>query len=272
MLFNLNCEKSKNLKDFKCLKDENLKRLVIGQLSRCRFEINGFKCIVKVKNEETEELVYFTKKMGVSEFMVEIENYLKPNAVVEEPSLKFLFDKLDKEVTEQAAELAKKNNHELKIWDEAKKRVKLFDFLKMYKQNYYKLGSEIKGIILCKVYSEKPELLNEHFREMYGAKWIDYEKQLATTGDIISDDGLCGLWSTEAELFEQNIDNLNKDWFGDKVFILVPIDECHYFISDKEVVGNQYKVKCKLSLKCTDFNKKLYNAIKKVENDLNNHS
>ena len=260
MLFNLNCKKSKNLKDFKCLKDENLKRLVMGQLSRCRFEINGSKCIVKVKNQETEELVYFTKKMGVSEFMEEIKKYLSP---VEEPSLKFLFNKLDKEVTEQAAEFAKKNNHELKIWDEAKKRVKLFDFLKMYKQNYYKLGSEIKGIILCKVYSEKPELLNEHFREMYGAKWIDYEKQLATTGDIISDDDLCGLWSTEAELFEQNIDNLNKDWFGDKVFILVPIDECHYFISDKEVVGNQYKVKCKLSLKCTDFNKKLYDAIKK---------
>ena len=186
--------------------------------------------------------------------------------------MKFLFNKLDKEVTEQAAEFAKKNNHELKIWDEAKKCVKLFDFLKMYKQNYYKLGSEIKGIILCKVYSEKPELLNEHFREMYGAKWIDYEKQLATTGDIISDDGLCGLWSTEAELFEQNIGNLNKDWFGDKVFILVPIDECHYFISDKEVVGNQYKVKCNLSLKYTDFNKELHNAIKKVENDLNNHS
>lgn len=105
MLFNLNCKKSKNLKDFKCLKDENLKRLVMGQLSRCRFEINGSKCIVKVKNQETEELVYFTKKMGVSEFMEEIKKYLSP---VEEPSLKFLFNKLDKEVTEQAAEFAKK--------------------------------------------------------------------------------------------------------------------------------------------------------------------
>ena len=266
MLLNQNCVKSKNIVDFKFLEDKVLKRLVLGQISRCRFEIKFSKCLVKAKDStDTEVSVYITKSTKVNEFLEHIKPFRPPHDV-EEPSLAFLCKELDKEILSISKELIKKNNHNIIIEEEAKNRVKLFDFLKTYKQKYYKKGSEIREITLCKMYSESQELINQKFRQEFGAKWIDYKKQLKKTGDIIYDEGGCyGLWAFKKEFCMDAIqdEEYNQQWFGKRLFVLKVIDECYYFLSDIEVVGDKYRKKNDISLLCKKNIQRLYKILKK---------
>ena len=45
---------------------------------------------------------------------------------------------------------------------------------------------------------------------------------------------------------------VSKSYYGDRIFILKPINDCHYFITDEEVIGDCYYVVGNYSLVCSD--------------------
>lgn len=138
--------------------------------------------------------------------------------------------------------------------------------LNRYKEDNMKKGSEFLDQTWFKLYS--PEEIKDPLRDIYGAKWIDYNLQLKS-GNIISDpDNLYGLWAMSADMM---IESLNKESFkhyGDHLFIVAPLPDELYFFDRKELIGPRYAVKNKLDFKNPDDIRILFDlliTIKKKE-------
>lgn len=245
--------------------EDKLKYFALCQISRCKFEIVDLKnetrrinnilrkCFARDENDDVV-LVYLKKSMTITGFLEEIEYFLQENVRrnVREPSLEFLHRKINNDIAQKKRELRPKFAEE-KIEQELNRCFKLLDFLEQYKQTYYKLGEEIKGMTLYKMYSENPTSLNEHTRKSHDAKWIDYSGQLNGKTGIIYDEGICGLWSMKSDYAKGCIySTVAKHHYGDRIFILEPINDCHYFITDEEVIGDRYYVVDNFSLVCSD--------------------
>ena len=266
---------SKNCKNYMDCEDI-LKYFALCQISRCKFKFvdlrkfiifndKSCQCSARDKNNAMT-LVYIKKSMKVTEFLKEIENFIEENMQrnIEESSLNLLRCKINNEIAKKKQELRPHFGNEAKIEKEMNRCLNLFDILEQYKLTYYKSGKEIKGMVLYKMYSEKEKNLNVNLRNKHGAKWIDYNNQL-TKNDIISDDGgICGLWSMKPECAKKCICSKEcRDRYGDWLFELEPIDDCNYFITDTEVIGDKYRVVKNFSLKsCNDIRK----AISHLEN------
>ena len=262
----------KNYKDCEGI----LKYFALCQISRCKFKFvdlqkfiifndKSCQCSARDKNNAMT-LVYIKKSMKVTEFLKEIENFIEENMQrnIEESSLNLLRCKINNEITKKKQELRPHFGNEAKIEKEMNRCLKLFDILEQYKLAYYKSGKEIKGTVLYKMYSEKEKNLNVDLRNKHGAKWIDYKRQINGKTGIIHDEGICGLWSMKSDYAKECIcSEVCRYRYGDRLFELEPIDDCNYFITDTEVIGDKYRVVKNFSLKsCNDIRK----AISHLEN------
>lgn len=89
-------------------------------------------------------------------------------------------------------------------------------------------------------------------RKLYGAKWINYEKQLSE-GDIIFDERhINGLWAMPYDMFLKCFNEKCKANYGDKFFILKTVPECHYLFDNKEIIGDRFKVVAKSTLELSN--------------------
>ena len=113
--------------------------------------------------------------------------------------------------------------------------------LREYKSKSLIKGKNLNSNILYKMYSREP--LEEEYRKKFGVTWIDYEKQLQKTKDVIFDEGIAGLWSFPKDIAYDCIRrDICRKRYGDRIFVVKPIDDCFYFDDGKEVIGDRFKV------------------------------
>lgn len=218
-----------------------IKSLAIKQLSRGRFEIKGNECYVKILLDNSVREIIFTNKIKPSIFESEICLALLHSR---EPSLEFMRDKMNC------------SNKTLLV------------ALKNYQDTYYKLGTEFEGEIWFKLYSK--EMIVNDMRNLYQARWIDYEKQLED-GNIIYDEyTLNGLWAMPLEMILECFNDICKERYGDNLFILKTVSDCRYLHDGKEIIGDRFEVIEKLNLnKFLDIGK-LCKILKTTEEEKHN--
>lgn len=218
-----------------------IKSLAIKQLSRGRFEIKGNECYVKILLDNSVREIIFTNKIKPSIFEREICLALLHSR---EPSLEFMRDKMNC------------SNKTLLV------------ALKNYQDTYYKLGTEFEGEIWFKLYSK--EMIVNDMRNLYQARWIDYEKQLED-GNIIYDEyTLNGLWAMPLEMILECFNDICKERYGDNLFILKTVSDCRYLHDGKEIIGDRFEVIEKLNLnKFLDIGK-LCKILKTTEEEKHN--
>lgn len=205
-----------------------IRNYTLKQISRCRFEIDGEKCFVLAKYKEDIVSVEISNDISVYEFSQLLY------VVNDEPSPQFLHDKI-------------------RLFD-----CTLIEMLEEYKQKYYESGEKLKDEVWYKIYSRDP--LSCEFRKVYDATWIDYEGQLES-GDIIYDEGIAGLWAMPAELMLQCFNEECVERYGNRVFIVKPVDGCFYLNDGKEIIGEKYRVIDSISLEDTTDMGKLMNYL-----------
>ena len=201
---------SENRDKYYCLRDYTLK-----QISRCKFEIVDNKCVVKARYKDEIVKVVLENNINVSDF------YQWSYVVNDEPSPQYMRSKI-------------KNFN-----------VTLFEMLNDYKSNNYIIGEMIKDDIFYKLYS--PTRICNEQRDLYDARWIDYEKQLKC-GKVIYDEGIAGLWAMPAKMLLNCFNEECKGKYGDHIFILRPVVDCFYLNDEKEIIGDKYEVIEKLSI------------------------
>ena len=194
-----------------------IKKYVLKQISRCKFEILNDKCYVKAKYQDKKVEVIVSNETSVYDFLKQISLVYG-----EETTPKFMYQKL--------------NSYE----------GTLIERLNFYKTKNFVRGDELKYQRLYKMYSREP--INTKIREFYDATWIDYETQRKNTGNIIYDDGIAGLWAQPADTLLKCLNNNSMSRYGDRVFIVEPIRECFYLDVGKEIIGEKYKVIDSVSL------------------------
>ena len=204
-------------------KYHSIKNYALKQLSRCRFVIDDGKCLVKALYEEEICQVVFTNELSVYEFA----QYIK--SVSNEPSPQFMYD-------------------QIRTFN-----CTLIELLEEYKRKHYISGSELMNEIWYKIYNPLPHSCE--YRKVFDATWIDYEKQL-WNGDIIFDEGIGGLWAMPAEMMLECFNEECVEHYGNRVFVVKPVDDCFYINDGKEIIGERFKVIESLSLEeITDMGK-----------------
>lgn len=194
-----------------------IKKYVLKQISRCRFEILNDKCYVKAKYKDKKVEVIVSNETSAYDFLKQISFVYG-----EETTPRFMYQKL--------------NGYD----------GTLIERLNIYKIKNFMRGEELKYQRLYKMYSREP--LNTKIREWYDATWIDYEKQIKSTGDIIYDDGIAGLWAQPGDTLLKCLNDTCISRYGDRVFIIEPIKEYFYLDVGKEIIGEKYKVIDSVSL------------------------
>lgn len=206
-----------------------LRKYVVKQISRCKFEIIDNKCIVKARYKNEIIDVFLSNDIPVNEF------YMLLYEAEDEPSPEFMRSKI------------------------CNYNCTLFEMLTDYKTNNYIIGEKIKEEILYKLYS-RVEIKHPE-RKLYDAKWIDYESQLEKTKNVIYDEGIAGLWAMPAKMILECFNNECRKKYGTRVFILRPIENFFYLNDGKEIIGDRFEVVESLSLEDADDMGKLTNYL-----------
>ena len=215
--------------DFDNLEQGNIESLVYKQLAVGRYDIVDDTCLVNIQTTTGEFIqVQIGKHITRGEIYKRIDIDL-----LKEPAVKLfhmsLYYGIDKDTTGKQS---------------------LIIFLNQYKEKYLKKGRNIHKQYFYKIYSSNPDELNNPLRERYGAKFIDYEKQIANCffrKKIHNENGLNGIWATSLNQL-LNVVNPNQLYenFGDGLFVLKLSKNCAYFhfnIENKEeIIGNEFIV------------------------------
>lgn len=215
--------------EFMHTRQDNLESLVYKQLAFGRYSIIYNTCLVTIE-KTTGELNQV--QIGIDITRGEILNRIDAD-LLKEPAIylfhRDLFYGLDKDSTGKQS---------------------LIIFLNQYKEKYLKKGRDIHKKYFYKIYSSNPYELNNPLRERYGAKFLDYEKQIANCffrKKIHNENGLNGIWATSLNQL-QNVVNPNQLYenFGNGLFVLKLVKNCKYFhfnIENKEeIIGNEFIV------------------------------
>lgn len=228
----------------------NFEDKIIKQLALARYNINNQECLVIIEGPRNK----FIKVVIDNTFTRSvIRDRLNAN-LLKEPVIKLFYTNLYHGIDPSTTG-----------------KQPLINFLTQYQIKYMKKGYELKNKLSYKFYSPDPKLLNTDLRKIYGVKYIDYNKQLdeCTSKKIIhNEEGLNGIWTStpsklEASLKEHFVNHLSTN-YGNILLILEVIDDCYYFESDDEIIGNQFKVLEKIIL---PFEKKEWFKI--IEDSLN---
>ena len=213
-----------------------IKEYAIKQISRCHFEIIDDECIVPVMYKGDRVQVIFTNDISVYEFSKHL------SMVRNEPSPKFLYSKI--------------KSYEITF----------IEMIREYKREYYLLGENLQDNLWYKIYNRTP--LKCPMRDVYGATWINYEKQLKR-GNVIYDEGISGLWAMPAEMMKKCFNNECKERYGNRVFLVKPVAGCFYLNDGPEIIGDRYEVIDSLSLEDTTDMGVLCNYL--LEDEKNNY-
>lgn len=205
-----------------------LTRYVVKQISRCRYKIKEEKCYVQARYNGEYLQVIISNNTSVYEFRMQLY------CANDEPSVEFMISK---------------------ILDD---RCLLIEMLKEYQSKYYISGKKLINHTWYKMYSRIP--LEDKYREQYDASWIDYEEQL-NHRKIIYDEGIGGLWAMPAKLMLDCFNHICRTRYGNRVFVVKPIDDCFYFIDEKEIIGERFEVIDSMSVENADDMGKLTNYL-----------
>lgn len=210
-------------------RQKNIESLVYKQLAFGRYDISDDTCKVTVEITTGEfRKVQIDKNItrGIISKRIDAD-------LLKEPAIK-LFDRalfygLDKDSTGKQS---------------------LIIFLNQYKEKYLKKGRDIDRLYFCKLHSLNPDKLNNPLRGRYGAKFLDYKRQLANSffkKTIHNENGLNGIWATNLNTL-LHVDNPNQLYenYGNHLFILRPHKNCSYFyfsLDGKiEIIGDKFIV------------------------------
>lgn len=121
------------------------------------------------------------------------------------------------------------------------KNCSLIYALKEYQDTNLRYGNQIKNKIFYKLYSNDKRHLNLVYRSMYGAKWIDYSDQISNRDRIIFDENqINGLWAMKDDQLKNIVYSI--EMYGDRMFTLELLPDCRYLLTDKEIIGDRFKV------------------------------
>lgn len=200
--------------------------LAVKQLSRARFEIsNNNRCSFRIIVEGEEVEVFLKSKVTMEDF-----NHILYGIPAEEPSLIYFRDYINKYI-------AINSSNEI---------IDIITLLSEYQKSQYKSGSEFNDQLWFKIYNNTP--FDNGMRRLYGAVWIDYEKQLAD-GDIIYDERHTnGIWAMPYSMFKKCFNDECRENYGDKFFVLKPLLDCKYIFDKKELIGDKFRVVAQCTL------------------------
>lgn len=187
-----------------------INEFALKQLSRCRFEIYDNKCFTKVSVNEDIITVYIKNDVTIQDFKDRLNLIILP-----EPSINFMLDSIDD------------------------KNQELFSFLNEYKEKYYKLGTSFDEKYWFKLY-DKTEI-EDGIRDLYNAGWIDYEKQLENGNVIYDEKKLAGLWAIDKSMLFRVLNDVCKERYGSKIFVLKLSPNCRYLYDNKEIIGDRFE-------------------------------
>ena len=215
----------------------DIKIYVLKQISRCKYEILNDLCYVHAIYNNSKIEVIVSNNININDFLIQIDEIYK--GVLREASIDFIRSK----IMDYNGDIIYK--------------------LREYKTKNLVKGKDLNNNILYKMYSREP--LEEECRKKFGATWIDYEKQLQETKDIIFDEGIAGLWSFPKDVAYDCIRRkICRERYGERIFVVEPIDDCFYFDDGKEVIGDRFKVIDSMSLKDEKDIMKLLNTYFKI--------
>lgn len=210
-------------------KQDNIKSLVYKQLALGRYDIADDTCLVNIQITTGEFIqVQIGKHITRGEIYKRIDIDL-----LKEPAIKLFHMSLcygiDKDTTGKQS---------------------LIIFLNQYKEKYLKKGRDIHKKYFYKIYSSNPDELNNPLRNRYGAKFLDYEKQMANCffrKNIHNENGLNGIWATTLKtLLNEVSPNQLYENYGNRLLILKPSKKCtylHFSIENKEeIIGDKFIV------------------------------
>jgi len=207
--------------------DFKLKKYLMCQISRCKFDITTNECSVKAMYQGEEvDVIFSSDDIDVYRFLTILNGFTDY-----ENSIHFMSDEI----------YAKELN---RIYEDKNRTV--IDMLRDYKLKYFITGKKLNHTRLYKLYSDKP-LTTKH-RKFHNINYIDYNKQLNECNNIIHDEGIAGLWAFPAKTIVEYINMKYASEYGNKLYVVSPIEDCYYLDTGKEVIGDKYKVEFSILL------------------------
>lgn len=234
-----------DLKDFIYHNSNELQRLsyvkqeALKQISRCRFQIEGEKCIVNIIWEGIKMKLVVTNDISVYDFIQQLWT-VSPR----EMSVNFMLEKL----------------YQFKG--------DLLNVLEQYKNKYLKSASDFRGEIWIKMYSNFE--LEHPMRKIYNATWLDYEKQLEQGNIIYDENEVCGIWAMSKSFCHKVFDEKCIEHYGDRVLIVEPIDGELYFNDGPELIGKRYLVKGKYNMRLSHDRALYVEKLMELSNSISN--
>lgn len=148
-----------------------------------------------------------------------------------------------------------------------KERSPLVSALKEYQEENLISGSELLDAKWFKFYS--PKKIDHPQRDLYQAKWIDYQKQLRDGSKIIYDEfHLNGLWAMPYNLVVGSINSECTEKYGSKLFIVAPVPDCKYLLDGKEIIGDEFRVLYDLDLSKPEDIRTLIEQLSNIQNNI----
>lgn len=219
--------------------DNEAKAQTIKQISRAKYKCldDHIKVIVEVRDEKINVIV--DNSLHCYDFIESV-----PSAHPGEPSLKYLCNKIS-----------------LKV------KLPLVSALKEYQEENLISGSELLDAKWFKFYS--PKKIDHPQRDLYQAKWIDYQKQLRDGSKIIYDEfHLNGLWAMPYNLVVGSINSECTEKYGSKLFIVAPVPDCKYLLDGKEIIGDEFRVLYDLDLSKPEDIRTLIEQLSNIQNNI----
>ena len=219
--------------------DNEAKTQTIKQISRAKYKCldNHIEVIVEVFDEKINVIV--DNSLPCYDF-----NESVPSTEPGEPSLYYLCNKIA-----------------LKV------KLPLVSALKEYQEENLISGSELLDAKWFKFYS--PKKIDHPQRDLYQAKWIDYQKQLRDGSKIIYDEfHLNGLWAMPYNLVVGSINSECTEKYGSKLFIVAPVPDCKYLLDGKEIIGDEFRVLYDLDLSKPEDIRTLIEQLSNIQNNI----
>lgn len=200
--------------------------LVVKQLSRARFEISDQnQCKLRIIHSDTIIEVYFDSMITIADF-----NHILYGIPTGEPSLDYFRDYINNYIAH----------------NDCNGNTDIITVLREYQNSQYKSGSNFENQLWFKIYSDTP--IENGMRKLYGAVWIDYEKQLSDGNIIYDKQHTNGIWAMPFSVFKDCFNEECNEKYGDKFFAIQPLPDCQYIYDKKELIGDRFRVVFKSTL------------------------
>ncbi len=141
--------------------------------------------------------------------------------------------------------------------------IDLVEMLRKYREDHLLSGAALAEEVWFKLYHIKDP--KDSYRDHYGAKWIDYEKQLAKGNIIYDPSNLNGLWAMPADMMIRCMNEECFERYGNHLLVVRPTPDDAYLLDGKEIIGPRYVVEKKLNLTNADDLGKLFRCLDEIK-------